>query len=73
MKIYFLQITLLLLKTVKEITPNIMILVMLPDGDGFDFMKEIRKSSDISVIFLTAKDEEIKTKLLVLVQVQIIT
>lgn len=67
MKIYFLQITLLLLKTVKEITPNIMILVMLPDGDGFDFMKEIRKSSDISVIFLTAKDEEIKTKLLVLV------
>ena len=67
MKIYFLQITLLLLKTVKEITPNIMILVMLPDGDGFDFMKEIRKSSDILVIFLTAKDEEIKTKLLVLV------
>lgn len=68
MKIYFLQITLLLLKTaVKEITPNIMILVMLPDGDGFDFMKEIRKSSDIPVIFHTAKDEEIKTKLLVLV------
>lgn len=67
MKIYFLQITLLLLKTVKEITPNIMILVMLPDGDGLDFMKEIRKSSDIPVIFLTAKDEEIKTKLLVLV------
>lgn len=67
MKIYFLQITLLLLKTVKEITPNIMILVMLPDGDGFDFMKEIRKSSDIPVIFLTAKDEEIMTKLLVLV------
>lgn len=67
MKIYFLQITLLLLKTVKEITPNIMILVMLPDGDGLDFMKEIRKSSDIPVIFLTAKDEEIKTKILVLV------
>lgn len=44
-----------------------MILVMLPDGDGLDFMKEIRKLSDISVIFLTAKDEEIKTKLLVLV------
>ena len=44
-----------------------MILIMLPDGDGFDFMKEIRKSSDIPVIFHTAKDEEIKTKLLVLV------
>lgn len=44
-----------------------MILVMLPDGDGFDFMKEIRKSSDIPVIFLTPKDEEIKTKILVLV------
>ena len=29
-----------------------MILVMLPDGDGFDFMKEIRKSSDILVILL---------------------
>lgn len=67
MKIYFLQITLLLLKAVKEITPNIMILVMLPDGNGFDFMKEIHKSSDIPVIFLTAKDEEIMTKLLVLV------
>ncbi|WP_297133677.1 response regulator transcription factor [Terrisporobacter sp.] len=33
--------------------------VMLPDGNGYDFCKEIRKSKDIPIIFLTACDEEI--------------
>lgn len=32
--------------------------VMLPDGDGFEFVKELRKSMDIPVIFMTAKIAE---------------
>lgn len=32
--------------------------VSLPDGNGFDICKEIKKSLDIPVIFLTAQDEE---------------
>lgn len=31
--------------------------VMLPDGDGFSLMQQIRKFTDVPVIFLTAKDE----------------
>ncbi len=34
--------------------------VGLPDGDGFAFCREIRKSSDLPVIFLTACDEEVQ-------------
>ncbi|MCT4617926.1 MAG: response regulator transcription factor [Marinisporobacter sp.] len=33
--------------------------VTLPDGSGFDFCQEIRKNSDIFIIFLTACDTEI--------------
>lgn len=32
--------------------------VMLPDGTGYDFCTEIRKKSEIPVIFMTACDEE---------------
>jgi len=32
--------------------------VMLPDGDGFEFVKELRQSIDIPVIFMTAKIAE---------------
>ncbi len=32
--------------------------VQLPDGSGFDFCAEIRKSSDTPLIFLTASDQE---------------
>jgi len=32
--------------------------VMLPDGDGFAFVKELRKRSDFPVIFMTARIEE---------------
>lgn len=43
----------------KNKTFQILLLdVMLPDGNGYDFCREIRKSSDISIIFLTACDEE---------------
>lgn len=32
--------------------------VSLPDGNGFELCKEIKKKMDIPIIFLTAKDEE---------------
>ena len=32
--------------------------IMLPDGNGFDLFKKIRRYSDLPVIFLTAVDEE---------------
>ncbi len=32
--------------------------VMLPDGDGFEFVSELRKSIDIPVIFMTARIAE---------------
>ena len=32
--------------------------VMLPDGDGFDFVKELRQETDIPVIFMTARVAE---------------
>jgi len=33
--------------------------VMLPDGNGYDFCKEVRKDSSIPIIFLTSFDEEV--------------
>ncbi|MBC5997624.1 DNA-binding response regulator [Romboutsia ilealis] len=33
--------------------------VMLPDGNGYDLCKEIRKTQDTPTIFLTACDEEV--------------
>ena len=32
--------------------------VMLPDGDGFSLLKEIRKTQDFPVLFLTARGED---------------
>lgn len=32
--------------------------VSLPDGSGFDFCKNVRKVSDVPILFLTASDEE---------------
>ena len=38
--------------------PDLMILdVMLPDGDGFSLMQQLRTFTDVPIIFLTAKDE----------------
>jgi len=43
---------------VKSEKPDLAILdVMLPDGDGFSLMRQIREWTDIPVIFLTARDE----------------
>ncbi|WP_276357884.1 response regulator transcription factor [Cohnella caldifontis] len=33
--------------------------VQLPDGNGFEWCAEIRRSSDVPIIFLTASDQEI--------------
>ena len=38
---------------------DIMLDVTLPDGNGYDFCKEIRKTSRLPIIMLTAKGEEI--------------
>ncbi len=46
------------LSSAMQEKPDLAILdVMLPDGDGFSLMKELRTFTDIPVIFLTAKDE----------------
>lgn len=45
-------------KLLKTEQPDAAVLdVMLPDGNGFDFCKEIRRQSDIPVLFLTARGE----------------
>lgn len=46
--------------TAKEGKPDIIILdVMLPDGDGFSLMGKLRAFTDVPIIFLTAKDENV--------------
>lgn len=40
--------------------PDLILLdVNLPDGSGYDFCKELRQSSEVPIIFLTALDEEV--------------
>ena len=44
----------------KNINPDLAILdVMLPDMEGYDICKIIRKTSNIPVLFLSAKGEEL--------------
>lgn len=53
-------------KTIKEALyvastccPELAVLdVMLPDGNGYDLMQELKKSADYPVIFLTARGED---------------
>ena len=41
-------------------SPDLILLdVMLPDGDGRDLAREIRRESDVPIIMLTARGEEI--------------
>ena len=43
-----------------ERRPDVVLLdVMLPDGSGIDFCKEIRSSSDVPVIMVSARNEEL--------------
>ncbi|RAL24380.1 response regulator transcription factor [Thermoflavimicrobium daqui] len=44
----------------KKVQPHLVILdVMLPDMEGFDVCREIRKFTDIPVLFLTAKNADL--------------
>ena len=46
------------ISAVQSEKPDLAVLdVMLPDGDGFSLMQQIREFSDVPVMFLTAKDE----------------
>lgn len=44
--------------TAREPVDLILLDIALPDGNGFDFCKDVKKKSDISVIFLTAREDE---------------
>ena len=45
-------------KVVKEMPDLVILDVMMPDMDGFETIKEIRKISSVPVIFLSVKGEE---------------
>ncbi|WP_332849071.1 response regulator transcription factor [Clostridioides difficile] len=48
------------LELFKSINPDLIVLdIMLPDGEGYDICKEIRKTSNSPIIFLSAKTEEL--------------
>lgn len=48
------------LEQLKETTPNLILLdLMLPGTDGMTICRELRKTSDIPIIMLTARVEEI--------------
>lgn len=48
----------------KALDFNIVLLdVMLPDGSGYDFCREVRKEGEIPIIFMTACDEEVNVVL----------
>jgi DNA-binding response OmpR family regulator len=47
------------LERAAEAPPDVVLLdVMLPDGDGRDVLRELRKTSDVPVIMLTARGTE---------------
>ncbi|MGW8427576.1 response regulator transcription factor [Peribacillus simplex] len=44
----------------QEFDPSLVLLdIMLPDGEGYDLCKQIREVSNVPILFLSAKDEEI--------------
>ena len=44
----------------RESAPDLVLLdVMLPDGDGRDLCREIRASSDVPIVMLTARGEDV--------------
>ncbi|MBO1514937.1 response regulator YycF [Metabacillus bambusae] len=48
------------LEMVEEINPDLLLLdIMLPNRDGMEVCREVRKKHDMPIIMLTAKDSEI--------------
>ncbi len=46
-------------KMIREFNPRLIVLdVMLPDVNGLEFCMELRKNSDVPVLFLTAKTSD---------------
>jgi DNA-binding response OmpR family regulator len=44
---------------VRRLTPDLIVLdIMMPNSNGLEVCKEIRKFSDVPIIFVSAKDEE---------------
>lgn len=44
----------------KRIEPDLVLLdIMLPDGDGYEICKHIRANSNVPILFLSAKTEEL--------------
>ncbi|WP_285768767.1 response regulator transcription factor [Peribacillus sp. SI8-4] len=44
----------------QEFGPDLVLLdIMLPDGEGYDLCRRIREVSNVPILFLSAKDEEI--------------
>lgn len=47
------------LKVASEINPELAILdIMLPDGDGFSLMEQLKQTKDYPILFLTARGED---------------
>lgn len=47
------------LLTLKQNTPDLILLdIMMPQMDGYEFIRELRKTSDIPVIMISAKQQE---------------
>jgi two-component system response regulator RegX3 len=47
-------------EAIRRQLPDLVLLdVMLPDGDGRDLAREIRRASDVPIVMLTARGEEI--------------
>ncbi|MFJ7973720.1 response regulator transcription factor [Psychrobacillus sp. NPDC096389] len=47
-------------KKFQHYNPALVLLdIMLPDGEGYDLCKQIREVSNVPILFLSAKDEEI--------------
>lgn len=46
-------------RCLQDHAPDVVVLdIMLPDGDGLEFLSELRESCDAPVLFLTAKGEK---------------
>lgn len=48
-----------MLSSIKNEKPDLIVLdIMMPDMDGYDICKELRKDNNVPIIFVSAKDEE---------------